>query len=65
MNEELLKLIEREVLGWAGPFKKWDEDGPVGVTVYELGCKQIGHVHDEVRSDDMTFENWGFIYLGA
>jgi hypothetical protein len=60
MNEELLKLIEREVLGWAGPFKKWDEDGLVGVTVYELGCKQIGHLHDghadfwfpkEVRDD--------------
>lgn len=51
MNEELLKLIEREVLGWAGAFKKWDEDGPGGVTVYELGCKQIGHVHDDGHAD--------------
>ena len=60
MNEELLKLIEREVRGWAGAFKKWDEDGPGGVTVYGLGCMQIGHLHDghadfrfpkEVRDD--------------
>lgn len=51
MNEELLKLIEREVLGWAGAFKKWDEDGPGGVTVYDLGCKQIGHVHDDSHAD--------------
>ena len=46
MNEELLKLIEREVLGWARAFKKWAEDGPGGVTVYGLGCMQIGHLHD-------------------
>jgi hypothetical protein len=51
MNEELLKLIEREVLGWAGVFKKRDEDGPGGVTVYGLGCKQSGHVHDNGHAD--------------
>jgi hypothetical protein len=51
MNEELLKLIEREVRGWAGAFKKGDEDGPGGVTVYGLGCKQIGHVHDDGHAD--------------
>ncbi len=53
MNEQLLKLIEREVLGWAGVFKRRDEDGPggVGVTVYGLGRKQIGHVHDDGHAD--------------
>jgi hypothetical protein len=53
MNEELLKLIEREVVGWAGVFKKRDEDGPggVGVTVYGLGRKQIGHVHEDGHAD--------------
>ena len=53
MNEELLKLIEREVLGWPGVFKKRDEDGPggIGVTGYRLGRKQIGHVHDNGHAD--------------
>ena len=53
MNEELLKLIEREVRGWAGVFKKRDEDGPggVGVTVCGLGRKQIGHVHKDGHAD--------------
>ena len=53
MNEELLKLIEREVLGWPGVFKKRDEDGPggIGVTGYRLGRKQIGHVHDDGHAD--------------
>jgi hypothetical protein len=53
MNEGLLKLIEREVLGWPGVFKKRDEDGPgeIGVTGYRLGRKQIGHVHDDGHAD--------------
>jgi hypothetical protein len=53
MNEELLKLIEREVLGWPRVFKKRDEDGPggIGVTGYRLGRKQIGHVHDDGHAD--------------
>ncbi len=53
MNEELLRLIEREVLGWPGVFKKRDEDGPggIGVTGYRLGRKQIGHVHDNGHAD--------------
>jgi hypothetical protein len=56
MNEESLKLIEGEVLGWAGVFKKRDEDGPggVGVTVYGLGHKQIGHVHNDGHTDGHT-----------
>lgn len=58
MNEELLKLIEREVLGWPGVFKKRDENGPggIGVTGYrygdpETGGPQIGHVHDDGHAD--------------
>src|SRR5918993_118930 len=49
MNEELLKLIEHEVLGWPGVFKKRDEDGPggIGVTGYRLGGRQGGHIHDD------------------
>ena len=47
MNDELLAHLEREVLGWPGVFKTRNEDGPGGIPVtgYELGCKQIGHVH--------------------
>ena len=53
MNNELLKTIEHEVLGWPGVWKKRDEDGPggVGVTGYRLGKPQIGHVHDDGHAD--------------
>ena len=58
MNDGPLALIEREVLGWDGVFKKRDEDGPggIGVTGYrygdhELGGPQIGHVHDDGHAD--------------
>ncbi len=53
MNEELLKLIEHEVLGWPGVFKKRDEDGPggIGVIGYGLGRSQIGHIHDDGHAD--------------
>ena len=50
---EALELVEREVLGWDGVWKKRDEDGPggVGVTGYRLGRRQIGHVHDDGHAD--------------
>src|SRR5215208_3553496 len=53
MNEELLKLIEHEVLGWPGVVKKRDEDGPggIGVTGYRFGGPQIGHIHDDGHAD--------------
>lgn len=53
MNEELLELIEREVLGWPRVWKKRDENGPggIGVTGYRLGRRQIGHVHDDGHAD--------------
>ena len=53
MNEELLKLIEHEVLGWPGVFKKRNEDGPggIGVTGYKLGRRQIGHIHNDGHAD--------------
>lgn len=58
MNYELLRMVERDVLGWDGVFKKRDEDGPggVGVTGYrygdpETGGPRIGHVHDNGHAD--------------
>jgi hypothetical protein len=58
MNEELLTMVEREVLGWDGVFKKRDEDGlgGIGVTGYrfgnpESGGPQLGHIHDNGRAD--------------
>ncbi|MBA2690942.1 MAG: DUF5519 family protein [Rubrobacter sp.] len=53
MNERLLEMLEEEVLGWPGVWRKRDEDGPggVGVTGYRYGKPQIGHVHDEGHAD--------------
>lgn len=53
MTGELLKMIEREVLGWPGVWKKRDENGPggIGVTGYRLGRRRIGHVHDDGHAD--------------
>ncbi len=53
MNEKLLAMVEKEVLGWPGVWKKRDEDGPggVGVTGYRYGEPQIGHVHDDGHAD--------------
>ena len=58
MKDEPLTMVEHEVLGWDGVFKKRDEDGPggVGVTGYrygdpETGGPQIGHVHDDGHAD--------------
>lgn len=53
MTEELLEMIEREVLGWPGVWRKRDENGPggIGVTGYRLGRRQIGHVHDDGHAD--------------
>lgn len=53
MNGKLLEMVEKEVLGWPGVFKKRDEDGPggVGVTGYRYVKPQIGHVHDDGHAD--------------
>lgn len=53
MNGELLKMIEREVLGWPGVWRKRDEHGSgrVGVTGYRLDRRRIGHVHDDGHAD--------------
>ena len=50
---EALALVQREVLGWPGVWKKRDENGPggIGVTGYRLGRKQFGHVHDDGHAD--------------
>jgi hypothetical protein len=53
MDDELLARVEDEVLGWSGVWKERIEDGPggIGVTVYRLGRKQIGHIHDDGHAD--------------
>jgi hypothetical protein len=53
MSDELLAQVEREVLGWPGVRKERDEYGPggVGVTLYRLDRRQIGHVHDDGHAD--------------
>lgn len=51
--DELLELVEREVLGWPGVWKKTDENGigGIGVTGYRLGRRQIGHIHHDGVAD--------------
>ena len=61
MNEELLTMVEREVLGWPGVSK---ETGGGGLgqggfwvppaTVYRFGRRQIGHIHT-TGAADLTF----------
>lgn len=48
MNRELRDLLEREILRWPGVSK---EPGRVGVSVYRLGRRHIGHVHHDGVAD--------------
>lgn len=51
--DELLTLVDREVLGWDGVWKKTDENGigGIGVTGYRFGRRQIGHIHHDGVAD--------------
>jgi hypothetical protein len=58
MNEELLELIEREVLGWPGVSKETERGGPgqggfwvPPFTVYRFGRRALGHIHDDGVAD--------------
>ncbi len=42
MNEELLAMVDREVLGWPGVTV---EPGRFNSTTYLVGRREIGHVH--------------------
>ena len=48
MDDELLRSIDGEVLGWPGVSK--DPDGR-NVTVYRFGRRQIGHIHHDGVAD--------------
>jgi len=48
MNPGLLEALEREILGWSGVQK---EPNRVGVSVYRLGRRHIGHVHHDGVAD--------------
>jgi Family of unknown function (DUF5519) len=56
MNEELLALVERELLDWPGVSKEVHGGGfrVPPATVYRLGRRQIGHIHDTGVAD-LTF----------
>jgi Family of unknown function (DUF5519) len=53
MNDELLAMVEREVLGWPGVSKETGRGG-LGqggfwvppATVYRFGRRALGHIHD-------------------
>jgi Family of unknown function (DUF5519) len=47
MNDELLSSVEREVLTWRGVEKTSGTFGRFGVTVFNVGKRQIGHIHHD------------------
>jgi len=48
MNDELLTMVEREVLGWPSVAS---EPSRFNSTVYKLGRREIGHVHRDGVAD--------------
>lgn len=61
MDDELLAMIEREMLDWPGVSKETHRGGRgqggfrvPPATVYKLGRRQIGHIHDTGVAD-LTF----------
>ena len=61
MNDELLTMVEREVLGWPGVSKETGRGGPgqggfwvPPLTVYRFGRRALGHIHDTGVAD-LTF----------
>jgi len=61
MNDELLTMVEREVLGWPGVSKHTGGGGRgqggswvPPATVYRFGSRQIGHIHTTGVAD-LTF----------
>ena len=51
MNDELLAMVEREVLGWDGVSRDPDRRH---VALYRFGRRQIGHVPPRRRSRSHT-----------
>ena len=52
MNDELLAMVEREVLGWDGVSRDPDRRH---VALYGFGRRQIGHVHRDGVADLIPF----------
>jgi len=48
MNDELLTMVEREVLGWPGVTS---ESGRFGATSFRYGKREIGHIHHDWIAD--------------
>lgn len=68
MNDELLAMVEREVLGWPGVSKETGRgglgQGGFGVppaTVYRFGRRALGHIHDTGVADLTVAHH--FLYL--
>jgi hypothetical protein len=58
MNDELLEMVEREVLDWPGVSKETHGGGRgqggfrvPPATVYKLGRRALGHIHDTGVAD--------------
>jgi len=48
MNDELLTMVEREVLGWPSVTS---ESGRFGATSFRYGKREIGHIHHDWIAD--------------
>jgi hypothetical protein len=48
MNDDLLSLVEREVLGWPGTSSG---PGRFGSVAFRYGRREIGHVHRDLIAD--------------
>jgi Family of unknown function (DUF5519) len=48
MNDELLTIVKREVLGWPGVTS---EPGRFGATSFRYGKREIGHIHHDRIAD--------------
>ena len=53
MNDELLAMVEREVLGWPGVSKEMHGGGfrVPPATIYKFGRRALGHIHDTGVAD--------------
>ena len=61
MNDELLTMVDREVLGWPGVSKERHGGGSgqggwqvPPATIYKFGRRALGHIHDTGVAD-LTF----------
>src|SRR5215210_9545315 len=71
LNDELLTMVEREMLGWPGVNMETAKGGQgqggfwaSPVTVYRFGRRQLGHIH-HTGVADLTFSRESHVELSS